>query len=151
MTKKLSEKHRKFADEYLKCGNAYRAALNAEYSENYAKAQSHKLLENVGIKNYIEKAQKEMRKETIATGQEVLEFLTQVMKAEVQETETLIVGENEVTKNKAPRISDRLKSAEMLGKHYSLFTDRQQDADMTVTNSIVDALIKKAGGVIESD
>lgn len=108
MAKKLSEKHRKFADEYLKCGNAYRAALNAEYSENYAKAQSHKLLENVGIKEYIEKAQQEMRKDTIASAEEVLAFLTVVMKKG-----------DEVTK-------DRLKAAELLGKRHALFTDKTE-------------------------
>lgn len=151
MVKELTEKQRKFADEYLKCGIVYQSAIKAGYSENYANKNGNKLLGNVGIKNYIEKAQQEMRKETIATGQEVLEFLTSVMKAEVQETETIVIEDKEITKNKAPRITDRLKSAEMLGKHYSLFTDRQQDADMTVTNSIVDALIKNAGGVIESD
>lgn len=149
--KKLTERQRKFADEYLKCGIAETSALKAGYTESYARVFSHKLLANISIKNYIEEAQKEMRKETIATGQEVLEFLTNVMKAEVQETETIVIEDKEITKNKAPRITDRLKSAEMLGKHYSLFTDRQQDADMTVTNSIVDALIKKAGGVIQSD
>ncbi len=51
MTRKLTPKQQKFADEYIKSGNAYQAAIEAGYSRNYAKAQSSKLLENVGIKS----------------------------------------------------------------------------------------------------
>ena len=51
---KLTPKQKKFADEYIISGNAYQSAINAGYSDNYAKAQSSKMLENVGIKSYIE-------------------------------------------------------------------------------------------------
>ena len=47
MSRGLTAKQRVFADEYLKDGNAYQAAIKAGYSDNYAKAQSSKLLQNV--------------------------------------------------------------------------------------------------------
>ncbi|WP_186819690.1 terminase small subunit, partial [Halolactibacillus halophilus] len=36
MGKKLSIKQQKFADEYIITGNAYKSAIEAGYSENYA-------------------------------------------------------------------------------------------------------------------
>ena len=50
----ISEKQRRFADYFIETGNIYQSAIKAGYSKNYAKAQAHKLLENVGIKNYID-------------------------------------------------------------------------------------------------
>lgn len=64
MSKKLMIKQKKFADEYIISGNAYQSAINAGYSDNHAKARSRKMLENVGIKSYIEKRMKELEKET---------------------------------------------------------------------------------------
>jgi phage terminase small subunit len=51
---KLNEKQKAFADYYIESLNAYESAKRAGYSEAYAKSQSYKLLENVGIKNYID-------------------------------------------------------------------------------------------------
>ena len=63
----LTLKQKKFADEYIISGNKCEAAILAGYSENYAKAQSHKLLENVGIKNYISERLSELENETSVT------------------------------------------------------------------------------------
>ena len=46
---KLNEKQKAFADYYIESLNAYESAKRAGYSEAYAKSQSYKLLENVGI------------------------------------------------------------------------------------------------------
>ena len=48
----LTLKQQRFADEYIISGNLYKSAIAAGYSMNYAKAQSSKLLENVGIKHH---------------------------------------------------------------------------------------------------
>ena len=52
---RLTTKQKEFADEYILSGNAMQSAIKVGYSVNYAKSQSHKLLENVGIKSYIDK------------------------------------------------------------------------------------------------
>ena len=52
---RLTTKQKEFADEYILSGNAMQSAIKVGYSVNYAKSQSHKLLENVGIKFYISK------------------------------------------------------------------------------------------------
>lgn len=61
---KLTPKQKAFADNYIKNGgNAEKAALDAGYSKNYAKAQSYKMLDNVGISTYIAEKQKEIEKQ----------------------------------------------------------------------------------------
>lgn len=123
--KKLTIKQKKFADEYIKTGNATQSAINAGYSENYAKAQSSKLLANVGIKNYIDERMKELEEEAIADQTEVLKFLTRIMRDEEKEEVLINVGnfEQEVQEVKVSA-KDRIKAAELLGKRYGSWTDK---------------------------
>ena len=58
----LTLKQQRFADEYIRTGNAYKSAILAGYSKNYAKGQVNKLLENVGVKAYIDKRLEELKK-----------------------------------------------------------------------------------------
>lgn len=123
--KKLTIKQKKFADEYIKTGNAYKSAINAGYSENYAKAQSSKLLENVGIKSYIDERMKKLEEEAIADQAEVLKFLTRIMRDEEKEEVLVNIGnfEQEIQTMKVSA-KDRIKAAELLGKRYGSWTDK---------------------------
>lgn len=131
---KLSQKQKDFADEYIISGNAVQAAKKAGYSKNYAKAQSHKLLENVGLKNYIDERLKEIESAKTATQQEVLEYLTSVMRGE-QKEETLIgagQGFQEIT-NISVSAKDRLKAADLLNKIHQA----REEKSATATENIV--------------
>lgn len=123
----MNERQRRFADEYIISGNAMESATKAGYSENYAKAQSHKLLENVGIKTYISERLAELQSKKVADQQEVLEYLTSVMRGE--ETEQTIIGVGELGQELTDievSAKDRIKAAELLGKRYRLWTDKQE-------------------------
>ena len=63
----LNPKQKAFAEYYLELGNAYKAAIKAGYSENYAKAQSYDMLDRVGIKQYIEDRTKAADQKRIAS------------------------------------------------------------------------------------
>lgn len=123
--KKLRLQWIKFADEYIKLGNAYQAAINAGYSENYAKAQSSKLLENVGIKAYIEERMKKLEEEAIASQTEVLKYLTSVMRGE-EVDEVLMAAGDYVQEKTELRVSnkDRIRAAELIGKRHQMWTDK---------------------------
>ncbi|WP_161935081.1 terminase small subunit, partial [Lactococcus lactis] len=41
---KLTEKQKRFCDEYIKLGNATQAAINAGYSKRTARSQGQRLL-----------------------------------------------------------------------------------------------------------
>lgn len=125
-------KQQRFADEYIISGNAYQSAITAGYSENYAKGNVVKLLENVSVKSYIDEKLAELQSQKVADQQEVLEYLTAVMRGE--ETEPLLVLDGEGTQkvvNAVPPVQARTKAAELLGKRYRLFTDKVE-LDATV-------------------
>nr|DAY88200.1 MAG TPA: Terminase small subunit [Caudoviricetes sp.] len=128
---KLSIKQQVFADEYIKTGNAYQSAIKAGYSESYAKGNVVKLLENVSVKAYIDKRMEELKKESIADQDEILRYLTSVIRGEItdQELIPIQVGRGEMEVEELEKRSDtnaRTKAAELLGKRYMMWTDKQQ-------------------------
>ena len=75
MRQTLTPKQKAFADAYIaNGGNAFSAAKEAGYSDNYAKAQSHKMLENVGISEYIAERQGSIESSRLLTLQEIQQF-----------------------------------------------------------------------------
>lgn len=131
MSKKLSLKQQKFADEYIITGNIYQSAIKAEYSHNYAKSNAKALLENVRVKSYIDKRLEELKKESIADQDEILQYLTSVMRGKVNDEALLVVGDgdfgSEVEKHeKRSDTMARTKAAELLGKRYIMWTEKHQ-------------------------
>lgn len=139
---KMNERQRRFADEYLIDLNAERAAIRAGYSERYARGNAHKLVANSGIKKYIEKRMAEKEKHLIADQDEVLKYLTSVLRGESKSTEIVVEGVGDGcsearTIQKEPSEKDRLKAAELLGKRYGLYTDKlEADVDMELNINI---------------
>ena len=132
---KLSIKQKRFADEYIISGNAYQSAIEAGYSEKYAKADSHKLLEKTGIKSYIAERMAEIDNKKIADQQEVLEYLTSVMRGEVTEPLTVLDGDGyQRVIDASPSVATRNKAAELLGKRYRIFTEKQE---VEVTGQVI--------------
>lgn len=132
---KLTIKQKKFADEYIISGNAYQSAKKAGYSENYSKGNVIKLLENVRVKAYIDDRLKEIQSKKIAQQEEVLEYLTRVIREE--ETEKILkytmTGEQELIEI-PPTIANKTKAAELLGKRYSLWTE---NTNLTLTEPVI--------------
>lgn len=136
--KKLTIKQKKFADEYIKTGNAYQSALNAGYSESYSKGNVIKLLENVSVKAYIDERLKELEEEAIADQAEILKYLTRIIRDQERDEVLVNVGNFEQEKQ-AIKISakDKIKAAELLGKRYGSWTDKV-DINSTEGIKIID-------------
>lgn len=123
---RLTPKQKAFCDYYIETGNATEAYKKARYSvksDNAAAVEGHKLLRNPKIKSYIADRMAQKEKERIASQDEVLQFLTQVMRGEVTEATPIIMKDEWEMVEKEPNIRDRVKAAEQLGKRYSLWTD----------------------------
>lgn len=130
--KKLTPKQLAFADYYIELGNAYQAATKAGYSEAYAKGNVVRLLENVSVKHYIEKRMEELKSERVADQQEILEYLTSILRGEQTEETLRGIGEGAQTIDDIDvSAKDRIKAAEMLGKRYAMWTDKQQVENIT--------------------
>lgn len=126
---KLTLKQQRFADEYIISGNIYDSLIKAGYSENYAKSDGCKILENPSVKTYIDEKLKELSDKKIADQQEVLAYLTSVLRGETQSEIVVVEGQGEGVSRakpiqKAPDERERLKAAELLGKRMGLFKDK---------------------------
>ncbi len=131
----MNARQRRFCDEYLIDQNATQAAVRAGYSEKTAKSQGQRLLTNVDISAYIAAELEKMHSERIADAGEVMEYLTAVMRGAERDQTLRLTGDGvqEVVSVPVPT-RDRVRAAELLGKRYSLFTDR---ADLNVARPIV--------------
>ena len=118
-------KQKKFADEYIISGNATQAAIKAGYSKKYTNTNANKLLQNTTIREYIDKIMAKYDDKKIAKQEEVLEYLTCILRGE-QTEETLKGAGNGVQVIDDIEVSakDRIKAAELLGKRYGIWTDR---------------------------
>lgn len=125
-SKRLTLKQKKFADYYIETGNATEAAIRAGYSEKTAKEMGYENLTKPHIKNYIDKRLKDLENKQIAKAEEVLKYLSSVMRGEAKDI--IIQWENgePYPVEVPPKTSDRLKAAELLGKRYALFTERNE-------------------------
>ena len=118
----LTKKERIFADEYIKTTNATQSAIKAGYAENSASVTGSKMLRKPKVRQYIDAVMNERSKSTIATADEVLEYLTRVMCGEEKDAFGLDVS-----------VADRTKAAELLGKRHMLFTDKVKlDAEIEI-------------------
>ncbi|AMD96151.1 terminase [Streptococcus sp. oral taxon 431] len=130
---KLTLKQQRFADEYIISGNATDAAIKAGYSSKYANTNASKLLQNTTIKSYIDERLTQLASEKIATQEEVLTYLTSVMRGETQEQTLISIGElGQTITDIDVGAKDRIKAAELLGKRHRLWTDKVE-ADISGT------------------
>lgn len=148
----LTEKQKRFCDEYLIDLNATQAAIRAGYSKKTANKASDWLNErsqekpsskyNKAIKEYIDARMAEKEAELIADQDEVLKYLTSVLRGESQSTEIVVEGTGDGcsearTIEKSPSEKDRLKAAELLGKRYGLYTEKiETDVDMELNINV---------------
>lgn len=123
---KLTLKQQRFADEYIITGNATQSAITAGYSKKTAKSIGQENLTKPDIKKYIDSRLEKLKSEKVADQQEILEFLTSIVRGEETE-QTLIgegMGEQRVTDIEVAA-NQRIKAAELLGKRYAMWTDKQ--------------------------
>ena len=126
-------KQQKFADEYIISGNAteaYKFTYQNVKKDSTARANSSRLLTNANVKSYIDARLEELKKESIAEQDEVLQYLTAVMRGEMKDEALLVVPtgdfESEVQRHdQRADTSQRTKAAELLGKRYAMWTDKQ--------------------------
>lgn len=127
----MTDKQRKFCDEYLidlNATRAYKAAYPHVKSEGAARACASKLLTKANIKTYIDEQLDKISSEKTADAKEVMEYLTSVMRGESQ-AEIVVIertgdGCSDARRmSKAPDEKERLKAAELLGRRYGLFKE----------------------------
>lgn len=120
----MNARQKRFCDEYLIDCNATQAAIRAGYSPKTAKVTGAKMLTNASLKAYIDEQLERIHNEKTADAQEVLEYLTAVMRGQHTEQTLQLIGDG-VQKIADIDVSakERLKAAELIGKRYGMFKD----------------------------
>ena len=138
----MTPKQKRFCDEYLIDLNATQAAIRAGYSKKTAYSIGEENLKKPELKKYIDSRMAEKESELIADQDEVLKYLTAVMRGKTQAEVVVVENVGDFrsearTMQKAPDEKERLKAAELLGKRYGLYTDRvEQDVDMNLNITV---------------
>lgn len=143
----MTDKQRKFCDEYLidlNATRAYKLAYPNVKSESAATSGASRLLRNVKVKTYIDEQLEKISSEKIATAEEVMEYLTTVLRGESQSEIVVVEGVGDGcsvarTMQKKPDEKEKLRAAELLGKRYGLFTDKIEvdgNAKVVITDDI---------------
>ena len=130
----MTRKQKIFADEYLidlNATRAYKVAYPSVKNDEVARAAASRLLTNVNVQKYIDSRLQEIHSEKTADAQEVIEYLTSVLRGE---SKSSVLARDEIGAErvieKPPDEKERLKAAELLGKRYGLYTDKVDlDAD----------------------
>mgnify|MGYP000733321533 CR=1 FL=1 len=138
----MTAKQKRFCDEYLIDLNATQAAIRSGYSKKTASVIGMENLTKPYLKEYIAERMAEKESELIATQDEVLKYLTSVLRgtstSEIVVVEGIGEGMSRASRmEKAPDERERLKAAELLGKRYGLYTEKvEQAVDMELSINI---------------
>lgn len=128
----MTDRQQKFADEYIidcNATRAYKAAYPNVKKDSTAAQAGSRMLRNVKVAAYIEEKLAEISSQKTAKAQEVMEYLTSVMRGESESSVVVVEGYGEGCSEakiieKPPDEKERLKAAELLGRHYAMFTDK---------------------------
>ncbi|MFP7153812.1 terminase small subunit [Weissella paramesenteroides] len=87
---KLTEKQKRFADEYIQSGNATQSAIRAGYSRKTARSMGQENLTKPDIKNYINERMKDVNEDGILTAKQVMKRYSDIVTGKLKET--VVVG-----------------------------------------------------------
>lgn len=152
----MTEKQKKFCQYYITSGsNATKAAKEAGYSEKTAYSQGQRLLKKVEVQEYIKFLVRPSERKRIASAEDVLTYLTSVLRREQQESVVVVTkesrswinqhGKKETQTLETPKIvaipsklSDANKAAELLGKYMMLWEGAGKEKE---SNEILESLL----------
>ncbi len=118
---KLTVKQKKFADEYIKTGNATQSAISAGYSKNTAQQTGSENLLKPVIKQYIDAKMQKIEDNKIMGAQEALEQLSKIARGEPF-IKMISLDENNEPKPDlvVPKPADMLNAIKEILKRYPL-------------------------------
>ena len=133
MAKKLTTKQQRFVDLYD--GNGYEAAKKAGYNGSYDVLAhiAEDNLKKVHIAEAIANREKKRNNLNIAIRAERQAFWTRVARGEELQKVVIGTGENKQLVEIPPKMADRLRASELLGKSEGDFIERRrEEGELTV-------------------
>jgi len=115
---KLTPKQKKFADEYIKTGNATQSAIEAGYSKRTAAVIATENLQKPYIKAYIEKCMAEIASKRVMSYTEAVELLTSIARGEEKETVVVATPVSVEKVEKEADLKTRISALKEILKRY---------------------------------
>jgi len=124
----LTNKQRRFVEEYLVDLNALQAAIRAVYSEKTANEQGARLLAKVSVKEAVQIEMDKRSQRTEINADYVLKTIQSTIERCKQAEPVLIKVDGELVESGEYKFdaTNVLKGCELLGKHLKLFTDKTE-------------------------
>lgn len=168
MAKRLTEKQKRFVDEYLIDLNATQAAIRAGYSSDSAKEIGSENLTKPNIANAVDQAIAERSRRTGINADRVIREIAKIAfvnagevvdldtallmdkiseddMAAIQSVKVKTFGEDGIERE--VKLADKLKALELLGKHLGLFKDKVViDGNVKTEMSVLTGILKQLDG-----
>ena len=160
----MTAKEKRFGDEFLLDMNYTQAAIRAGYSESTAKNACYWVNQEADAKQvkagrksqykpelaaYINEQLEQMHSKLTADAQEVVEYLSRVLRGQSRSHVLHFVGDGvQEIIEKPPDEKERLKAAELLGKRYGLFKEAV-DLAVKVSEKLADIMAQIGGDGLE--
>ena len=160
----MTAKEKRFGDEFLLDMNYTQAAIRAGYSESTAKNACYWVNQEADAKQvkagrksqykpelatYINEQLEQMHSKLTADAQEVVEYLSRVLRGQSRSHVLHFVGDGvQEIIEKPPDEKERLKAAELLGKRYGLFKEAV-DLEVKVSEKLADIMAQICGDGLE--
>lgn len=160
----MTAKEKRFGDEFLLDMNYTQAAIRAGYSESTAKNACYWVNQEADAKQvkagrksqykpelaaYINEQLEQMHSKLTADAQEVVEYLSRVLRGQSRSHVLHFVGDGvQEIIEKPPDEKERLKAAELLGKRYGLFKEAV-DLEVKASEKLADIMAQIGGDGLE--
>lgn len=166
----LTEKQKRFVEEYLIDLNATQAAIRAGYATKRASEQGHQLLQKTTVSEVIKKALAERSRRTGINQDRVVQELAKIALVKITDVvnddceilpdadeadlaaiesvkvRTVPTKSGEIGVERAVKLSSKLKALELLGKHLGMFTEKVEVSGITQEQSKLDAILEQMKG-----
>lgn len=133
----LTDKQKRFCDEYLVDMNGTQAAIRSGYSNKTARAIANENLTKPNIQEYLQERIKKRSKDLNIDAEEVIKRLDNIYQRCAQET-PIIDKSGNIVGSKFDS-SGAIKATELIGKHLGMFTDK---IDHTTNGESIDRKIQ---------
>lgn len=126
----VTQKQKRFCQEYARSGNAKQSAINAGYSEKTAYSIGNENLNKPEVKKYLQELTEQIESEKIASAREMQEHLTAIIRKQMEEEVIVVEGcgdgiSEAIIKKKTSSIKDIVRAIETLAKMQGVMTNAQ--------------------------